>query len=72
MFLLTSRFIDEKTPQNYAVNQFFYQDLFPAFSTTDNVSQQSTNQMQFTGINAHLLELQLGNEFRKDKIMDTY
>ena len=45
MFLLTSRFIDEKTPKNYAVNQFFYQDLFPAFSTTDNVSQQSTNQM---------------------------
>ena len=81
VFLLTSRFIDEKTPQNYAVNQFFYQDLFPAFSTTDNVSQQNTNQMQFTGINAHLLdrkddghllELQLGNEFRKDKLQSTF
>lgn len=81
VFLLTGRFIDEKTPQNYAVNQFFYQELFPANSNANNVSQQSTNQMQFAGINAHLLdrknnghllELQLGNEFRKDKLQSTF
>lgn len=77
VFLLTGRFIDEKTPQNYAINQFFYQDLFPSNTTANNVSQQSTNQMQFAGMNAHLLdrktngnlfELQLGNEYRKDKL----
>ncbi len=81
VFLLTGRFIDEKTPQNYAVNQFFYQDLFPANSNANNVSQQSTNQMQFAGVNAHLLdrkdnghllELQLGNEFRKDRLESTF
>ena len=81
VLLLSGRFIDEKTPQNYSLNQFFYQNLFPAFSTTDNVSQQSTNQMQFAGVNAHLLdrkengnllELQLGNEFRKDKLESTF
>jgi hypothetical protein len=81
VFLLTSRFIDEKTPQNYAVNQFFYLDLFPANSNANNVSQQSINQMQFAGINAHLLdrkdnghllELQLSNEFRKDKLQSTF
>jgi hypothetical protein len=81
VFLLTSRFIDEKTPQNYAINQFFYQDLFPSNTTSNNVSQQSTNQMQFAGVNAHLLvrkdnghllELQLGNEFRKDKLQSTF
>ncbi|WP_445718199.1 carboxypeptidase-like regulatory domain-containing protein [Flavobacterium sp.] len=81
VFLLTGRFIDEKTPQNYAINQFFYQDLFPSNTTANNVSQQSTNQMQFAGINAHLLdrkdnghllELQLGNEFRKDKLQSTF
>jgi hypothetical protein len=81
VFLLTGRFIDEKTPQNYAINQFFYQDLFPSNTTANNVNQQSTNQMQFTGINAHLLdrkdnghllELQLGNEFRKDKLQSTF
>ena len=81
VFLLTGRYIDEKTPQNYAVNQFFYQDLFPSFSSANNVSQQSTNQMQFAGINAHLLdrksnghllELQIGNEFRKDRLSTTF
>lgn len=81
VFLLTGRFIDEKTPQNYTINQFFYQDLFPSNTTTNNVNQQSTNQMQFAGVNAHLLdrkdnghllELQLGNEFRKDKLQSTF
>jgi hypothetical protein len=80
-FLLTGRFIDEKTPQNYKLNQFFYQDLFPDFGNADNVMQQSTNHMQFAGINAHLLdrkdngsllELQMGNEFRKDKLSTTF
>ncbi len=79
--LLTGRFIDEKTPQNYSINQFFYQDLFPSCSHATNVKQQSTNQMKFAGINAHLLdrkangnllELQLGNEFRKDKLVTTF
>ncbi|WP_336127846.1 carboxypeptidase-like regulatory domain-containing protein [Mesoflavibacter sp. CH_XMU1422-2] len=81
VFLLTGRFIDEKIPQNYTINQFFYQDLFPSNSNANNVSQQSTNQMQFAGINAHLLdrkdnghllELQLGNEFRKDKLQSRF
>lgn len=81
VFLLTGRFIDEKAPQNYTINQFFYQDLFPAFGNTNNVKQQSVNEMQFAGVNAHLLdrknnenllELQLGNEFRKDKLQTTF
>lgn len=81
VFLLTGRFIDEKTPQNYALNHFFYQDLFPSKTNSNNVNQQSTNQMQFAGVNAHLLdrnknghllELQLGNEFRKDKLYSTF
>ena len=81
VFLLTGRFTDEKAPQNYAVNQFFYQDLFPSFSNATNVFQQSTNQMQFAGINAHLLdrkrngnlfELQIGKEFRKDELRTVF
>jgi len=77
VFLVTGRFIDEKTPQKYSINQFFYQSLFPSLNTANKASQKSTNQMQFAGINAHLLdrkengnllELQLGNEFRKDKL----
>ena len=81
VFLLTGRFINEKSPQNYSINQFFYQNLFPSFSNANNVKQQNTNQMQFAGINAHLLdrkinghllELQLGNEFRKDELSTTF
>ncbi|WP_241148038.1 TonB-dependent receptor [Lacinutrix jangbogonensis] len=81
VFLLTGRFIDEKTPQYYAINQFFYQNLFPTTNNVTNVEQQNTNQMQFTGVNAHLLdrkdngnliELQLGNEYRKDRLETTF
>lgn len=81
VFLITGRYIDEKSPQNYTLNQFFYQDLFPANSNANNVSQQKTNQMQFAGVNAHLLdrkdnghllELQLGNQLRKDKLQSTF
>ncbi|MHB0753632.1 carboxypeptidase-like regulatory domain-containing protein [Polaribacter sp. M15] len=80
VFLLTGRFIQEETPQNYAINQFFYADLFPN-TNTNNVNQQSTNKMLFAGINAHLLdrkengnllEIQLGNEFRKDNLTSVF
>lgn len=81
VFLLTGRFIDEKAPQNYRLNQFFYQDLFPESTAANNVKQLSENQMQFIGVNAHLLdrkksrhllELQIGNEYRKDKLATTF
>ena len=81
VFLLTGRYINEKAPQNYSVNQFFYQDLFPSSSNSNNVIQQSENKMKFAGFNAHLLdrkkndnllELQLGNEFRQDNLNTTF
>lgn len=75
VFLLTGRFIKEETPQHYRLNQFLYEDLFTNASNANNLQQKSTNKMLFAGVNAHLLdrkkngnllELQLGNEFRKD------
>lgn len=77
VFLLTGKYINEKTPQNYSINQFFYQDLFPTVEDANNVQQQSENKMQFAGFEAHLLdrkengnllELQFGNAFREDKL----
>lgn len=77
VLLATARFIDEETPQNYSINQFFYEDLFPQSNNANNVLQKSTNKMQFGGVNAHffnrkdtgnLFEIQLGNEFRKDNL----
>jgi len=81
VFLLTGRYINEKTPQYYTNNQFFYEDLFPNSSVANNIIQQSENQMQFAGFNAHLLdrkkngnllELQFGNEYRQDKLNTTF
>ena len=81
VFLLTGRFINEQAPQNYSLNQFFYQYLFPENVSANNVFQLSENRMQFAGVNAHLLdrkenghllEFQLGNEYRKDKLSTTF
>ncbi|PQJ79476.1 carboxypeptidase-like regulatory domain-containing protein [Polaribacter porphyrae] len=81
VFLLTGRFIDEKAPQSYRINQFFYADLFPNLTNVDNVQQQSEDQLLFVGVNAHLFdrkendnlfELQIGNEFRRDKLISEF
>jgi hypothetical protein len=77
VFLLTGRYINEKMPQNYHNDTFFFQDLFPDTKNINNVKQLSENQMQFAGFEAHLLdrktngnllELQFGNQFRKDNL----
>jgi hypothetical protein len=81
VLLFTGRFIDEKTPQRYRLNQFFYQDLFPENDNANHIAQWSENRMQFVGINAHLLnrtesghllELQWGNEYRKDQLTSEF
>lgn len=81
VFLLTGRYINEKTPQNYTINQFLYPNLFPSFLNTNNVQQLSENKMQFAGFEAHLLdrkengnllELQFGNVYRKDELVSSF
>ena len=80
VFLITGRFINEKAPQNYSINQFYYQDLFNT-SDANNVKQSSNNEMLYLGINAHLLdrktsgnllELQIGNEYRADQLNTSF
>jgi hypothetical protein len=75
VFLLSSRYINEKTPQNYFVNQFIFNDLFA--ENANNTKQFSENQMQFAGVEAHLmdkkkngdlLELKLGSQLRIDDL----
>lgn len=74
VLLLTGRFINETAPQNYAVNQFLYEELFPN-TNANNVSQALDQEMTFAGFEAHLLdrkenksllELKLGNAYRRD------
>jgi hypothetical protein len=75
VFLISSRYINEKTPQNYSVNQFIFNDLFK--ENANNTKQFSENKMQFAGIEAHLLdknkngdllELKMGNQLRIDNL----
>jgi hypothetical protein len=75
VFLLSTRYINEKTPQNYSVNQFIFSDLFS--ENANNTKQFSENKMQFAGIEAHLLdkkkngdllELKIGNQLRIDEL----
>lgn len=77
VFVLTGRFIQEQKPQDYRINKFYYQELFPDAEQANNVIQKTDAAMQYAGINTHflnrtknnnLVELQIGNEFRKDKI----
>lgn len=81
VFLITARYIKEKSPQNYLINRFFYEDLFPEFSNANNVFQSSENNYQFAGFETHLLdrkkngnllELKLGNELRIDNLKSTF
>ena len=80
-FLITGRYIREVAPQNYAVNQYLFKDLFSMIDSANNVKQQVSATMQFAGINAffinrtskkHLLEVQLGNEFRNDELQSEF
>ena len=75
VFLLSGRYILEKTPQNYSTNQFIFSDLFP--ENANNTKQFSENRMQFAGIEAHvldkknngdLLEFKIGNQLRIDDL----
>ena len=79
VILLTARYINEKTPQNYTVNQFLFSDLFS--ENANNTTQTSENKMQFAGFEAHLMdkktngslfELQIGNQFRTDNLIASF
>lgn len=78
VFLLSGRYINEKSPQNYSVNQFIFQDLFS--DSANNTKQFSENKMQVLGFEAlllnknkvgNLLELKIGNQLRIDDL-DTH
>lgn len=79
VLLFTGRYINEKTPQHYQINQFIYQDLFS--ENADNLKQSTQNKMQYAGFEAHLLdrnksdnlwEFKLGNQFRQDKLLSEF
>ncbi len=77
VWLLTGRYIYEKSPQNYSLDKFIYHDLFPGVAGADEVIQESSDQMHYAGFEAHLmdrrakgnlLEMKIGNQFRSDNL----
>lgn len=79
VFLLSGRYINENTPQNYSVNQFIFTDLFT--DNANNNKQYSENKMQFAGVeahlldknkNGHLLEIKTGNQLRIDDLKTSF
>lgn len=73
VLLISSRYINEKTPQNYSVNQFIFEDLFS--ENANNTKQNSQNEMHFMGFETHLLnkkenndlfEIKVGNQLKID------
>ncbi|WP_075341796.1 TonB-dependent receptor [Tenacibaculum agarivorans] len=76
VFLLTGRYIFDKSPQNYLVdfNSFLFEDLFPN-TNANAASQLIENTMNFIAFEGHflnrkkggnLLELRFGNSLRQD------
>lgn len=79
VLLLTGRYINENTPQNFMINQFLYSDLFT--ENANNTAQFSENKMQFAGFEAHimdrkqnedLLELKLVMQYRNDNLRSVF
>lgn len=70
VFLLSGRYILEKTPQNYSTNQFIFSDLFP--ENANNTKQFSENKMQFAGIEAHVLDKKIMVIYSKLKLVISY
>src|SRR5690606_28534369 len=77
VFLLTGRYIEENTPQDYRINRFLYENLFPETGEINNVAQKIQSRMSFAGIeghlldrweNGHLFEMQAGSQYRKDQL----
>lgn len=77
--LVSARYISDRSPQIYNVNQFLFQDIFT--ERANNIKQFSNNKMQYAGIEAHyfekkkigdLLEIKIGNQLRNDQLITQF
>ena len=73
--LFSGRIINENSPQQYNLNQVFFDELFPNINfQPDQVSQKTKNKLFYSGINIHylerkengtLFELSFGNDYQR-------
>ncbi|HYX08849.1 MAG TPA: carboxypeptidase-like regulatory domain-containing protein [Bacteroidales bacterium] len=80
VLLLNARYTNESSPQQYTVNRYFYQDLFPGTHAT-GAGQDTRNDMQFAGMearllvrhaNGNLLDLSAGNKTRYNHLVSAF
>ena len=78
--VLTGRYKHDQTPQEYRVNRFFYEELFPESNNSNEVFQTLENSMRYAGMEAHyfdrkesghLIEIKGGYTSRLDKLNST-
>ena len=81
VLLVTGRYIYEELPQNYQIDQFNYQELFPEANGVMEVYQASSNKVQMGSLEAHLmdktkkgnlLEIKVGNKYRSDNLYSNF
>lgn len=81
VLLLSGRYINEKTPQQYSLDKYYFNNLFPEITDANFMSQSSENKMQFAGFDANfmdrkedgdLLEIKMGNKYRRDNFNSTF
>ena len=54
-FLITGRYIYDEKPQEYGINSFIYQDLFPDSDAIQAVKQKSTTKTNFLGFETNYI-----------------
>jgi len=80
VLLLNTRIIDDRSPQNYQINNFQYQ--ISNFSESSNIAQNSENRMRFYAVESSFLnksnltkrrlELHLGSTLRDDLLISDF
>jgi len=81
VFLLSGRYINDKSPQAYRNNQFLFEELFPDAGNVEQVNQSSQNTMDFLGTEAEyknrkankdLIEGVIGATHRQDRLNSVF
>ncbi|MDI3526199.1 MAG: hypothetical protein PWR03_382 [Tenuifilum sp.] len=80
VLMLNAFLKDEKLPQQYSVNNYFFKELFPEFSDADSVIQKNETGLKFYGGDAvftqkfkrALLELDFGFESLSEKMNNLF
>jgi hypothetical protein len=67
----SARWIRQKSPLNYSIDQYYYEDLFQVDSIS-GVSQHVENNLQYLGFTSHYVRKQQGGDFMEIAFVNEY